>query len=205
MSFLFRPRTAGGYILLTLVVAALLIAAFIAYVAHVPTDETVPRVDTSTSNEEKTSLRKKTITPLPVQPKHKAATREELYALVNQERQQASQPLLQLSEGLNASAQAKADDMIQHSYHAHINPETGMHGYEYIPLYAAGVCSRYMSENITGGAGKSSTAESANERWMRSTSHREAMLNPLYTLVGYGIATDKNGSVKIVQHLCQGL
>ncbi len=117
-----------------------------------------------------------------------------IFELVNQEREKAGlQPLVRDAR-LDASAQAKADDMANNNYFAHVNPVTGVDGYTLIPN---GICS-YKSENI------SEMVDDYGDNnldtilgWMGSESHRNALLNADYDLAGMAVSGNK-----VVQHFC---
>lgn len=132
---------------------------------------------------------------------YKPATRDELFALVNAEREKAGVAPLQMDERLNQSAQAKADDMVANNYYDHESPTTGKKGYTYVDDYAQNACS-YRSESLEGGSGAYSTASSMVSDWMGSKSHRDALLNSRYTLTGIGVVQDRNGGWLAVQHFC---
>lgn len=109
---------------------------------------------------------------------------------------QGVDPLV-IDSRLNASAQLKADDMNMNSYFDHKSP-LGKQGYEYIPeTMGLGSCV-YVSENIQYTPATKYTAEQAIENWRTSESHYKAMIDPRYSLTGFGIA---NGY--IVEHFCQ--
>jgi uncharacterized protein YkwD len=85
---------------------------------------------------------------------------------------------------LDYSAQQKSDDMATYNYFAHVNPNTGMHGYEYIPR---GVCPVYQSENIIKTPDNGDKNTGSLNSWMNSPPHREAILDPDYEYVGVGV------------------
>lgn len=133
-------------------------------------------------------------------------TRDALASLLNEERLKAGLPALTVDPSLNESAQAKADDMLANNYYAHTNPTTGKHGYSYISDMARGKCLT-SSENIAAG---DMTAESAVKGWMESESHRNAILDPRYTMTGIGITSKNNDPASgrqdyyyLVQHFCE--
>ena len=116
--------------------------------------------------------------------------------LVNIERAKVGVAPLVSDPRLVASAQFKADDMVANNYFDHISPITGVSGYTLIPN---GICA-YKSENIVW-MKHPNTLEDNQESvdwWLNSPAHKEAMLDPKYTLTGIGIK-DK----RVVQHFCQ--
>lgn len=124
-------------------------------------------------------------------------TREELLILVNKERAKVGVAPLQIDQRLNQSAQYKADDMAKHNY-GHTSSYDGRHGYEYIADFAPGLCS-VPSENIAGRP----TATRTVDGWVKSPSHYQAMINPKYTLTGFGIAKYGDNAYYEVEHFCQ--
>lgn len=117
-----------------------------------------------------------------------------IFTLVNAERTQIGLKPLIRDARLDASAQAKADDMAQNNYFDHISPTTGKHGYEYIPK---GMC-KYAGENISRMDDPTGdNNQDAVTGWLNSKLHREAILNPNLTVSGIGA----NGAYA-VQHFC---
>ena len=112
---------------------------------------------------------------------------------INKERRLAGVAPLQLHDGMNRSAQLKADDMTKYNYFGHVRD--GKHGYSYIFDVNPGLC-KLGGENIIGNANNPATIIYV---WGQSTQgHYEAMVNPKATLVGVGIS---GGNV--VAHFCQ--
>ncbi len=130
----------------------------------------------------------------------------ELLELVNAERQRVGVAPLVMDERLNASAQEKADDMVNRNYRDHVSPE-GIHGYELVFKHTGGEC-RHAGENYYTGAyhPKSdvfvSTSREAFNGWMSSKPHREAIQDPKYKKTGFGVSTN-NTTLLAVQHFCQ--
>lgn len=129
-------------------------------------------------------------------PTPKPATKEELLALVNEERAKAGVAPLVVDERLNQSAQRKADDMTKYNYFNHISPNDGKNGYEYV--YDTGIYCKYAGENLTQNYSYYEWDSRAVRSWMNSKSHRDAMLDSRYTLTGFG----KSG-VNVVEHFCE--
>jgi uncharacterized protein YkwD len=120
----------------------------------------------------------------------------ELLQLVNAERAKYGVKPLALDPRLNASAQMKANDEVKYNYFGHISPHDGKHGYEYINT--TGIYCKTDSENLTENQQYVNTSVVAVGSWIQSKPHHEAMINPKYTLTGFGI----NGT-QIVEHFCQ--
>lgn len=128
---------------------------------------------------------------------------ESLLHYSNVEREKAKIAPLTLSEHLNKSATVKVEDMIKDQYYDHVNPITNRPGHTYIYAYMPEEC-EYVGENLyrfPGPHDKSDVdyAKQVVEYWMKSQGNQEeAILDPGYTLVGFGIKDDF-----VVQHFCQ--
>lgn len=131
-----------------------------------------------------------------------ALTVDNLLKLVNREREKAGVAPLQLDERLNKTAQMKADDMARYNYFAHVNPNTGKHGYEY--LNDENIQCSPASENLASLVGDMRNAEATVDGWVGSKAHREAILNGKHTLTGFGVAklNDGRGTYVAVEHFC---
>lgn len=140
-------------------------------------------------------------TPDVVHVEEPMVTRDELLQAVNAERAKVGVAPLVLDETLNQTAQAKVDDMLKFNYNGHVNPNTGKRGIEYPQKAMVGRCNS-VSENIIVANDQLSTltAKEAITSWFLSKPHREAMLDPKYTLTGFGVTKPK-----VVQHFCEPL
>lgn len=118
-----------------------------------------------------------------------------IFTLVNAERTQRGLKPLIRDTRLDASAQTKADDMYINNYFGHVSPSTGVHGYENIDPKLCSYRSENLTETYVGETGNLS--EKSVESWIKSTSHREAILNPQYSLTGVAVSGNK-----VVQHFC---
>jgi uncharacterized protein YkwD len=93
---------------------------------------------------------------------------------------------LTLNSKLNASAQAKANDMVSKDYWAHNTPS----GQEpWVFFDAAGYNYQKAGENLAYGF---STSDATVVGWMNSPSHRANILDGSYTEVGFGFANSAN-------------
>lgn len=123
-------------------------------------------------------------TPAPtvsVSPVANPPTKEELLKLVNEERAKNGVAPLIEDERLDTSAQRKSDDMATYNYFGHISPNDSKHGYEYINDVHINCTTD--SENLVGAI----DAKEALKWWINSKPHHSAMINPSYTLTGFGI------------------
>lgn len=126
-----------------------------------------------------------------------APTRATLLAAINAERTKVGVAPLIEDTRLDTSAQRKADDMWIYNYFGHISPHDGEHGYQYIN--DVGISCKTDSENLVFRNAKDQiTLDEAITSWMHSTPHRTALLNPAYSLTGFGIIKDA-----VVEHFCQ--
>ena len=123
---------------------------------------------------------------------------EDLLLQTNIQRQQHGVNVLQLNDQLSSAACAKRDNMFQYNYWAHINPVTQQTPWVFIQ--ASGYKYTYAGENLARGF---ATAADAMTAWMNSPSHRENILSPNYTDVGFcvgqGPLTGESDTVLIVQ------
>lgn len=122
-----------------------------------------------------------------------------IYLLVNEERVKAGIPPLSRNPKLDASAQAKCDDMVNSNYYGHANPTTSKQGYSYAE--AAISNGQYVSENIN--TGDLFTNKGYIDSWLGSPSHKAAMLDPKYEDTGVAVCKTKIGKIDIVQHFVQ--
>lgn len=108
-------------------------------------------------------------------------TPEELLILTNARRQEKGLPPLTINQSLVQAASRKVADMFAKNYWAHIAPDgttpwyfIRSSGYEYV----------YAGENLARGF---TTSEDVINAWMASPTHRENMLSPNYTEIGFAI------------------
>lgn len=126
---------------------------------------------------------------------------QEMLELVNKERAKVGVAPLKLDERLNASAQEKANDMQARDYYGHESPD-GIEGFSLVFKHMPGKC-RYASENLASLPDASNNSRTAIDTWMHSTKgHREAILNPKYSLIGFGVVRDRHNT-SVVQHFCE--
>lgn len=135
--------------------------------------------------------------------KYKPVTRDELFGLVNKEREKVGVAPLAMDERLNQSAQWMADDMVTRDYYAHSDPSTGKSLGLDKARELTGTDCRSISENQNKGGGEFSQSESILMGWMKSESHRNALLNPKYGSAGIGIAKYNDGQYIAIQHFCE--
>ncbi len=108
----------------------------------------------------------------------KAIDANELIILVNKARTDNGLPALAVNEKLNASACAKADDMIARNYWAHDAPDGTAPWYFFDQ---AGYYYKYAGENQAYGH---PTAKSTVEGWVKSPLHYKNIAMPDFTEMG---------------------
>lgn len=127
-------------------------------------------------------------------------TAKELLKLVNEERAKNGVAPLKEDSRLDTSAQMKADDEVKYKYFGHISPASspysGIHGYSFINR--VGISCMTDGENLHESPSLGQTAKNIIASLNTSPAHHKAMVDPKYTLTGFGI----NG-VQIVEHFCQ--
>jgi uncharacterized protein YkwD len=111
-----------------------------------------------------------------------AVIQSEVIALTNGEREQNSVGVLLENPALDAAAQAKANDMAQKGYFAHLSPD-GKTPWDFIA--ASGYSYQYAGENL---AVRFSDSQDVVNAWMASPTHRANIVKPQYTQIGVGIA-----------------
>lgn len=126
-------------------------------------------------------------------------TVDELLRLVNEERARNGVAPLAIDPRLNQSAQLKSDDMAKYHYFAHISPNDGRHGYEYIN--DLNISCKAASENINLSRGKNTTARAIVDDWISSKPHHDAMIDSRYTTTGFGSTWD-GGTLNATEHFC---
>lgn len=124
-----------------------------------------------------------TPTPAPApQPGPIALTAEEqqLLDLINQERTSRGLNPVQVHMGATEQARLKAKDIVTNRYWSHVSPTYGTAGQM---LTRAGIRWTALQENL----GKNRNVYFTHYMLMNSPSHRDAILNPIYTHVGLGV------------------
>lgn len=110
-------------------------------------------------------------------------TIDNIVNLTNTARSNAHVLQLQTNSLLNSAAQAKAENMLENSYFAHVSP-AGL-----TPWYwfaKAGYTYQAAGENL---AVNFSEDYAVVDAWLASPGHKANLLNPAFTQIGIGIAT----------------
>jgi uncharacterized protein YkwD len=107
------------------------------------------------------------------------AAEEEMFALVNRERQAVGLRPLQWDDRLRAVGRAHSQEMFQDNYFAHISPKTGSVADR---VRRAAIPFTLVGENLA----YAPTVRVAHEGLMNSPGHRENILRPGFTRIGIG-------------------
>lgn len=91
---------------------------------------------------------------------------------------------LSLNSKLIAAAQAKANDMATRNYWSHYTPEGNP---PWVFVTAQGYAYQKLGENLAAGF---DTEQATIDGWMASPPHRENMLDPAFSEVGFGYANN---------------
>lgn len=118
----------------------------------------------------------------------------QLLTLVNAERAKNGVAPLKEDPRLDASAQMKANDEVAYNYFGHERNGVFV-GQQFIN--GTGISCTLDDENLTENINQN-TAQSAVTAWINSAPHHKAMIDPAYTLTGFGIDGDE-----LVEHFCQ--
>lgn len=109
---------------------------------------------------------------------------KELLAETNDMRTLNNVSSLKLNSSLNAAAQAKANDMAARNYWSHITPD-GSQPWTFVSNQNYSY--QKLGENLAAGF---SDSEAAIKGWMASAGHRDNLLDPLFSEVGFGFANN---------------
>lgn len=115
-----------------------------------------------------------------------ASYQQQVLELVNKERSKNGLSPLTLDYSLSNVATKKSQDMINKNYFDHTSPT---YGSPFDMMNKFGISYRTAGENIAMGQ---TTPQQVMNSWMNSEGHRKNILNPNFTELGVGIAS--NGS-----------
>ena len=125
-------------------------------------------------------------------PGNASAAEQEVFDLVNQERESAGVSPLSWCDGLGECAKAHSNDMCDRGFFSHVNPEgedpsgRGRAGHAGSYTFSPIVPDPYygVAENIAMGQ---NSAQEVMNAWMNSPGHRANILNGGYTHIGVGV------------------
>ena len=121
-----------------------------------------------------------------------SAMEAQMVQLVNSERNKAGVPALTANAGLSNMARVKSQDMITNGYFSHNSPT---YGSPFDMMKTFGISFRTAGENIA----MNQSVGNAHTSLMNSEGHRANILNPAFTQIGIGIASDGQGNIYITQ------
>jgi uncharacterized protein YkwD len=110
----------------------------------------------------------------------------QLLQMLNAERQKIGAPPLRISSQLAQAAQRHADDMAKNNFLSHEGSDGSTMESR---IQETGYAFSAIAENVAGGQ---PTPESVIQTWLNSSGHRRNMLNPEYTEIGIGYATNSS-------------
>lgn len=114
----------------------------------------------------------------------------QLLSLINAERQKVGAPPLRINAKLTQAALGHSQDMASRNFFSH----TGSNGSEsWNRISARGYNAITDAENIAAGQ---STSAAVIQTWLNSPPHKQNMLNPQYTEVGFGYAYNSQSTYK---------
>ena len=105
---------------------------------------------------------------------------QELFILINSEREKNNLPKFEIDEKLQNVAKLKAEDLVKNNYFSHISPTYGT-PYEMLKSY--NISYKTGSENIAG----NSSIQSAFESFMQSEPHKNNILSNEYNYTGIAV------------------
>jgi uncharacterized protein YkwD len=122
---------------------------------------------------------------------HLPEVERRIFELTNEERSRAQRSALQPEPGLDATARAQSDDMLQRGFFDHINPD-GEAPWDRVAIHHRRLVG-LVGENIWEGKGFSTKDAAALASlivrgWMNSKGHRENILRPESTHLGVGLS-----------------
>jgi uncharacterized protein YkwD len=108
-----------------------------------------------------------------------------VFTLANRQRRLHGVHELSWNDALAEQARRHSMNMMQSGFFSHKDQAGAMPATR---LRAAGIIWRTCGENIFREYGMEDPADAAIEGWMQSPSHRQSLLDPLFTQTGVGIA-----------------
>ncbi|MGI8420439.1 MAG: CAP domain-containing protein [Candidatus Levyibacteriota bacterium] len=112
-----------------------------------------------------------------------SVTVDDLLKYTNLQRQINGLPALKLNNDLNHAAQMKGKDMFAKDYWAHVSPDGTT---PWVFIKNSGYNYQYAGENLARGY---DTSTSVVDAWMHSVEHRDNLLSPHYTDIGFSVQT----------------
>ena len=123
-----------------------------------------------------------------------AEIENEVFRLLNQERNENNMSILAQSGDLTKTARIKSQDMADNGYFSHISPVYG-NPKETAAIFAPAIV--FYGENLAKGY---KTPQDVVSAWMDSPSHKEVLLSAVPNCAGVGVAVDKDGIIYWTLH-----
>lgn len=124
------------------------------------------------------------------------ALAHKVFTLANRQRRLHGLRQLEWNDAVAEQARQHSLRMMDHGFFAHSDPVRGPLGAR---LRAAKIDWSRCGENIFREQGMDDPADAAVEGWMRSSTHRGSLLDPLFTQTGVGIAISPDTEYFITQ------
>lgn len=105
---------------------------------------------------------------------------EQMFHLVNRERERNNLPALAIDLEVTRVARIKSQDMVDHDYFSHYSPT---YGSPFEMLDSFGIKYLHAGENLAG----NSSVDAAHTSLMNSSGHRKNILSPDFTHIGIGV------------------
>ncbi len=151
---------------------------------NVETSKPESKPDTSTESKPDTNTDNNTASKPSTPSGNFASFQKEVLDLVNVERTNRGLQPLKFNSELSKVATLKSQDMIDKNYFDHTSPT---YGSPFDMMKQFGITYRTAGENIAMGQ---ETPKEVMNSWMNSPGHRKNILNPDFTELGVGIASD---------------
>lgn len=119
-----------------------------------------------------------------------------IFTLANRQRRLHGVHQLEWNDRVADQARQHSLNMMERGFFSHSDPVRGPLGAR---LHAARVNWSRCGENIFRERGMDDPADAAIEGWMKSPSHRQSLLDPLFTQTGVGIAISPDTEYFITQ------
>lgn len=124
-----------------------------------------------------------------------ARAQQTLLQLINQDRVSLGFAPLQLHEGLNRVSQAHSQDMVDQQFVGHNSPTLGTPQQQAFAFQ--------LSDNVAQNVAVNTHLDQAHAKLMSSPGHRETLLSPHYTHVGFGVVQAEDGQLYITQNFTE--
>jgi uncharacterized protein YkwD len=125
-----------------------------------------------------------------------------VFTLANRQRRLHGLHQLEWKDAIAEEARRHSLNMMERGFFAHSDPVRGPLGAR---LHAVKIDWLRCGENIFREQGMDDPADAAVEGWMKSLSHRQSLLDPLFTQTGAGIAISPDTEYYVTQEFIRPL